>query len=72
MPVPPPQPYLDQRTIASFKKTCNAALLLWVANRVSKAAPRSRARPARVAAGVAVAAVLIALGLDPTWLPVLR
>lgn len=68
----PPQPHQDQRTIASFKKTCNAALLLWVANRASQAAPRSRARPARLAAGVAAGAVLIALGHDPTSLPVLR
>ena len=27
------EPHRDQRTIGSFKRTCNAAVLLWVANR---------------------------------------
>jgi hypothetical protein len=68
----PPQPHRDQRTIASFKKTCNAALLMWVANRASRPAPRGPVRPGRLAAGAAVGAVLVAHGFDPAWLPVLQ
>lgn len=64
-----PEPHRDQRTIGSFKRTCNAALLLWVAGRAAQHAPRGPLRPARLVAGAAVAAVLIGLGLDPTSLP---
>lgn len=62
-----PEPHRDQRTIGSYKRTCNAALLMWVANR-SAAQPASRGplRPARVVAGAAFGAVLVGLGLDPT------
>lgn len=64
-----PEPHRDQRTIGSFKRTCNAAFLLWVARRAEQPAPRG---PARLMAGAAVVAILVALGLDPTSLPGLR
>jgi hypothetical protein len=63
-----PEPHRDQRTIGSFKRTCNAALLLWIANRARQPAPQGPLRPARLLAGAAVTAVLLALGLDPTAL----
>ncbi len=57
-----PEPHRDQRTISSFKRTCNAALLLWVAGHVNQ--PR---RPGRViaAGGVAACVVLLATGHNP-------
>lgn len=68
----PPEPHLDQRTIGSFKKTCNAALLLWIANRAGQHTARRPLRPARLVGGAAVMAALLALGVDPTSLPLLH
>ena len=60
-----PEPHRDQRTIGSFKRTCNAALLLWVAARAEQPAPRGPLRQARLLAGAVVCVVLLARGVDP-------
>ena len=64
-----PVPHRDQRTIGSFKRTCNAALLLWVARRAEQPAPQGPLRPARLMAGAALGAVLLAAGVAPSSLP---
>jgi hypothetical protein len=66
-----PEPHRDQRTIGSFKRTCNAAILLWVARRAEQPTPQGPLRPARLMAGAAVCAVLLAAGVDPSSLPAL-
>lgn len=66
-----PEPHRDQRTIGSFKRTCNAAILLWVARRAEQPAPRGLLRPPRVMAATALGAVLLAVGVDPSSLPVI-
>jgi hypothetical protein len=63
-----PEPHRDQRTIRSFKRTCNAALLLWVARRAEQPAPQAPLRPARLLAAAAAGGVLVALGVDSTSL----
>lgn len=63
-----PEPHRDQRTIGSFKRTCNAALLIWVDRRAEQPAPHGPSRPARLLAAAAVGGVLVALGIDPTSL----
>ena len=64
-----PEPHRDQRTIGSFKRTCNAALLLWVARRAEQPAPSVPRRPARLLAAAAAGGVLVALGVDHASLP---
>ena len=66
-----PEPHRDQCTIGSFKRTCNAALLLWVARRAEQPAPQGMLRPARLMAGAALGAVLLAAGVGPSSLPVI-
>ena len=67
----PPQPHRDQRTIGSFKRTCNAALLLWIANRTAQPASSHPLRPSRLLIGAALAAVLVHFGIAPSSLPTL-
>ncbi len=64
-----PEPHRDQRTIGSFKRTCNAALLLWVARRAEQPAPPDPARRGRLLAAAAAGGVLVALGVEPSVLP---
>jgi len=64
-----PEPHRDQRTIGSFKRTSNAAVLLWVARRAEQPAPQGPLRPARLMAATALGGVLLAAGLDPSSLP---
>lgn len=64
-----PEPHRDQRTIGSFKRTCNAALLLWVARQAEQPAPSRPLRPARLMAAAAAGGVLAVLGVDPSSLP---
>jgi hypothetical protein len=66
-----PEPHRDQRTIGSFKRTCNAAVLLWVARRAEQPAPQGPLRPARLLAVTALGGVLLAAGVDPSSLPVI-
>ncbi len=56
-----PEPYRDQRTIGSFKRTVNAALLLLVAGWASRPPPR---RSLGLVVAVAVTAA-VATGQDP-------
>lgn len=64
-----PEPHCDQRTIGSFKRTCNAALLLWVARRAERPAPQGPLRPGRLMVAAVLGAVLLAAGVDPSSLP---
>lgn len=66
-----PEPHRDQRTIGSFKRTCNAAILLWVARRAEQPAPQGPSRPARLLAATALGGVLLAAGVDISSLPVI-
>lgn len=50
-----PEPHRDQRTIGSFKRTFNAAVLLLVAGIVNKPRPRRSLGLAAVVAAAAVA-----------------
>ena len=61
-----PEPHRDQRTIGSFKRTLNAALLMWVDGRRREHAPQQTLRPARLLLWAGGAAVV--LGLDPSTL----
>lgn len=67
-----PEPHRDQRTIGSFKRTFNAAILLWVARRAEQPRSQELLRPGRLLAVATVGAVALAAGVDPSWLPVLR
>jgi hypothetical protein len=60
-----PEPHRDQRTIKSFKRTFNAAVLLWVGARVKQPAGPGRTGRLAAAGGAAAAVLLLATGHDP-------
>lgn len=59
-----PEPHRDQQTIGSWKKTANAAFLLWVKGRAGQPPPQSPLRPTRLLMAAAAAVALAALGVD--------
>ena len=61
-----PEPQSDHRTIGSWKRTGNAAFLIWVTRRAEQPAPRGPLQRAGLAA--VVAAVAVIAGFDPTSL----
>jgi len=67
-----PEPHRDQRTIGSWKRTINAAVLIYVTNRTSQPSPQRKLTSTRVAAGATVGGILLALGADPSTLHGLR